>query len=311
MDANNDRRENVELLQIGSISLPEGQLNDTSSSDNRLLEEEDGRRADSEYEERIVAFVDILGFKEIIRKSAGEQADSGLVARIHQALDGIRSPVLSEIFCTFVGITAPEDGFKERIHTFSDFMVMSVPEDIEALGLLTYAIFKKCRELLVAGFTSRGGIAKGKLFHRDGGTDTSPQIFGPAFLDAYNLESTHAENPRIILQNEVWDIIRDYSGRQNTRLSKFLEAHVKRAPDGPAYIDLFADFKENSFYNSVPEIESDINRIYEHIGTSLDKSADRPRDFKKNAHLARLFNAALEDSQYQRFQITSSRLPST
>jgi hypothetical protein len=51
--------------------------------------------------------------------------------------------------------------------------------------------------LLRLGFLSRGGIAKGPAYHRDG------KVFGPAILEAYRLENRVAVFPRVILQPEI------------------------------------------------------------------------------------------------------------
>lgn len=278
--------------------------------------EEQSTAADSprwvQYDERIVAFVDILGFKEIIYKSANDPA---LVTRIFDALD-VGKDDWATMFAADVGLMLKPDDFDDRFHSFSDCIVISVPKTIQEIGLLIYVTFKICRQLLGQGFTSRGGIAMGKLFHRDNDESkkdrslASAMVFGPAFVDAYQFESSHADGPRVILQNQVWRFIEsERSKSPSTKLSKFLEAHVQRAEDGPAFVDLFADFGHNSFYETRRDLETEIEAIQKHICDALDASSDKPQIFRKNAELAREFNRAVRKAELHKFTIPGSKLP--
>lgn len=250
-----------------------------------------------EYEERIVAFIDILGFKEIIARSVN---DPTLVRQIHNALD-IQNDELASHYAAEIGVSRSPEEFSERFHTFSDCIVMSVSNDAEELGLLIFMAFKVCRQLLHAGFLTRGGIASGKLLHRaPSGADKaayehSPMVFGPAFNDAYTLEANHADGARVILQNAVRKKINDYCERNNSsRLCEFFRTHIKRAGDGPAYINLFADFPGNSFYGPSSDVTSNIQEIHQGLQNALNGSTDRPTQFRKNAMLATQFNKAIE-----------------
>ncbi|MBW9107775.1 hypothetical protein JNB89_28935 [Paraburkholderia phenoliruptrix] len=203
--------------------------------------------------------------------------------------------------------------FEERINSFSDCVVISVKPDIREIGLLVYIVFKISRQLLMAGFLSRGGIAKGLLYHEDGSSSSNagpPMVFGPAFVAAYVFESTHADGPRIILENSVREHIRRKCDLMpDSKLTAFLNTHIKRAEDGPAYIDVFADFSANDYYKTAPDVSSEIETIHGHLCTALDQTADRPLHFKKNAQLARQFNNALQKAGRADYHIDGDRLP--
>lgn len=264
------------------------------------------------YEERVVAFVDVLGFKEIIARSA---SDPELVHRIFYALD-VRKDDWATMYAADVGLQRKPEEFSDRFHSFSDCVVMSVGTEIEDIGLLVYGIFKLCRQLLVQGFASRGGIAKGLLYHHDevqaaAGSNRAPtMVFGPAFIDAYQFESSHADGPRVILQNKVWQQINTYcSDNPSEKLGKFLSTHIRRAEDGPAFIDLFADFGLSHFYDTNRDLSAEMKQIQTHICQALDSSTDKPHHFKKNAQLAREFNNAVERAHRVEFRIPKSKLP--
>lgn len=265
-----------------------------------------------EYENRVVAFIDVLGFKEIIKRSAH---DPELVKRIFYALD-VRKDDWATMYAADVGLPRKPEDFADRFHSFSDCIVMSVGTGIEDIGLLVYGIFKVCRQLLGQGFASRGGIAMGQLYHHDdgqaseSGSRAPSMVFGPAFIDAYQFESSHADGPRVILQNTVWRRIDDYCEENPTaKLSKFFRAHIKRADDGPAFIDLFADFGTNMFYETKRDLSNEMQRIRDFICSALDDTLDKPHFFKKNAQLAREFNNAVNRAEQPAYQIPRGKLP--
>lgn len=251
------------------------------------------------YIPRIVAFVDILGFKDIVYRSRG---DVDLFNSIYGALD-IRNDEMAVAYAAELGIGRSAADFDDKFHTFSDCIVMSVSDDIEELGLLLYVVFHTCRRLLKAGFLSRGGIACGDLLHhapdrtKPDQLEQSPMVFGPAFIDAYNLESAHADGARVILQNKVRQMIEDYCEDPllpNPRLKLFFDAHIDRAPDGPSFVNLFADFPGNAFYKPDLDVTPDIELIHSKLCEALKHTSDKPHHFKKNAMLAEEFNRALE-----------------
>jgi hypothetical protein len=263
-----------------------------------ISDDTDGPKT-AHYLPRIVAFVDILGFKDIVYRS---RTDENLFNSIYGALD-IRNDELALAYAAEVGIGRSANEFDDKFHTFSDCIVMSVSEDIEELGLLLYVVFHTCRRLLKAGFLSRGGIACGDLLHhapdrtRPDQLDQSPMVFGPAFIDAYNLESAHADGARVILQNKVRQMIDDYCEDPmfpNPRLKLFFDAHVDRAADGPSFVNLFADFPGNAFYKPDLDVTADIELIHSKLCHALNQTSDKPHQFKKNAMLAEEFNRALE-----------------
>ncbi|PXX05443.1 hypothetical protein C7399_1416 [Paraburkholderia tropica] len=264
---------------------------------------------DVAYEDRVVAFVDILGFRDIIARSAGEPE---LVQKIYTALD-VRKDNWAKAFAAEVGLKMEPKDFGDRFHSFSDCIVISVRPDIREVGLLVWIIFKICRQLLRYGFTSRGGVAVGKLFHRDtidAESAAPPMVFGPAFNEAYGFESAHADGPRIIFQSKVWRLIEDNKNHHpDTKLRQFFDEHLSRAEDGPAFVNLFADFGHNTYYETAISPENEIALIGGHIRTALDQTSDRPHHFKKHAFLAREFNRSAAENERQDHCIPPDILP--
>lgn len=317
-DARNDHNQEVipPVDETILVVLPTDSEIDENSK--ITLEQIDGGVEDApkgvKYEERVVAFVDFLGFKNLIKESANDNAK---LIRIYSALDAAVDDS-ADAYIREIGFQRTPDDFDDRLNTFSDFIVMSVRANVEEIGLMVYFLFKKCRELLNLGFACRGGVTFGKLLHDkfdplDPSLNRRAQkVFGPAFIEAYQLESEHADGPRILISNKVNVIIKRYcDDNPDDRLAKFLMAHIKRSDDGPLYIDLFADFckEENGYYQDSDNLLPEIKNIRTHLEKMLHDSSDHPHIFKKNAYLARQFNAAVHRSGYASSTICSTILP--
>lgn len=172
------------------------------------------------YEKRVVLFLDILGFKELIKK--GREIELLDVLSIPQDLVG----------------KYPFDGStKMEITAFSDSIVVSelVESDFNIRRMVGYAsyLFTKFLEKKIL---IRGGIALGNLHHKDG------IVFGPALVEAYKLESELAFYPRIAVTDEI----------ARSTLSGILEHHnefaaiflgcLRRDFDGVIHVNTFGPF---------------------------------------------------------------------
>src|ERR1700728_1508618 len=133
-----------------------------------------------EYNERVVAFVDILGFSDLGRKST-EYPDAKEKVR--------RLISVNKLFAEFM--TKFQPNFS-RANFFSDSFVLSMPHPPDRSSYLVREVGYLCRYLLALGLPCRGGIVSGPLFHED------RFVIGPALIEAYNLESTAAKYPRVI-----------------------------------------------------------------------------------------------------------------
>src|SRR5712672_2824370 len=60
--------------------------------------------------------------------------------------------------------------------------------------------------LLSSGLLTRGAVAKGKLHH------DNPVMFGPAFLEAYHIETTIAKYPQVVLSRETYQNFQEQRG---------------------------------------------------------------------------------------------------
>lgn len=137
------------------------------------------------YEERVVAFVDILGFSAMVDNSSsnGEEYE-----RIKSALETIQN------------VKNISDINDAKVTTFSDSIIISYPAKArDPLFYILIDLIHLQLNLLQQGILVRGGIAKGKVRH------VKEMVFGPAMISAYELESKYAVYPRIIVEKELVD----------------------------------------------------------------------------------------------------------
>lgn len=173
------------------------------------------------YENRVVAFIDLLGFRELVSLSA---LHSEATQHIHSFLQAIQTHEVAEgIYGTIptLGLDGTKllkpardlPGGAEKyeslkkawpieITQFSDSLVLSCNAiDGMSCTLLLEFIVSLSLAAFQQGFLLRGGISQGLLIHQEGGP-----LFGPAFVDAYAMESKQAAWPRIVVNKNVRDL---------------------------------------------------------------------------------------------------------
>ena len=192
----------------------------------------------AQYEERYFAYLDILGFRELIA-----DLRSGVVKfeTIRDLLRRIHSPYNSRIFdlehCDF------------RAQSISDAVALSTKRTIPGLQMLCAALRQLTLGALHAGYFTRGALCKGLLYHDDS------MVFGEALVKAYRLESEIVRFPRIMLTKDVVD-----DAMLSDKKDEFAE-HIKQADDGPYFLHVLWQLRmkleiirERSFENEEPDL---------------------------------------------------------
>ncbi len=117
----------------------------------------------------------------------------------------------------------------------------------------------------------RGGVDIGLGFEYSEG-----EIYGSALANAYTLESTVAEYPRIVVGGEILEIINTYLGKNeraelddlNKRIALGCKDLIKIDYDGKLTIDYLGDFYINNIGKQTPEI---FKLAYEFVCGEMDK----------------------------------------
>jgi hypothetical protein len=170
------------------------------------------------YQQRVTAFIDILGFGDLVARSVG---NSELQKSISAALSAASPETMKSLDIIKVNEErVPPEGLekvrrmakilgeivlKEHpvcVSYFSDLVVISAEaSDLLASQMVLELTCKLSIRLWSEHrLTLRGGIVVGELHHVDGG-----QIFGPAIGKAYDLEREKAVYPRILIEKSCAD----------------------------------------------------------------------------------------------------------
>lgn len=156
-------------------------------------------KKDITYSQYFIAFLDVLGFKNMVFSQSKKQIEEyfGLVIHETNELEGIKSKqeLKSIIISDSVIISIPfgNDIF-ERISNLRHLCV--------AIAKIQYALAKK-------NIWLRGAISSGDSYfnHQEN------LVVGPAYVNAYELEEYQAKNPRVIIDNKIVNDIRKSSSQ--------------------------------------------------------------------------------------------------
>ncbi|ACL77447.1 hypothetical protein [Ruminiclostridium cellulolyticum] len=210
------------------------------------------------YENRLVLFLDILGFKNLINISC---KNTNVLNNIYQAVYEIQN------YENKSGKISSRE-----VTTFSDSIVISYPIH----NSMFMRVFQEIRDLVLIllkyGFVCRGGVGIGELYHKDS------VVFGPAMVKAYELESKYAKVPRVIISKADIDKY-NFTG---------LEWDLKLDDDGFAYFDIF-----KFYYSESGELMYISQFIKEKLEEVIRKYIDSPDEgikFKYNWLLKKMID---------------------
>lgn len=184
------------------------------------------------YDQRIVLFLDILGFKKIVLETIEKQETNGnFIDRKEKILD--LHNTLSKM-----GEIAGNQSILNNINVtqFSDSIVISFLEESPNNAPKVFRIILEIIiNLIKRGIICRGAISYGKFIHSE------KILFGPALIDAYETESKAAMYPRVIMDKRIYD----YSNSSKIKLSKVkdnpISGYIKEDLDGKFYIDYISN----------------------------------------------------------------------
>jgi hypothetical protein len=186
------------------------------------------------YEERTVAFIDILGFSNHVRRT---EEDQSFVERLYSALRIVEgqgrvwaAQVIGETGTSQEDAAAAMDF---RMQVFSDSLVLSQRGRV-AVPLII-RVSQLTMALLELDVLVRGGIAQGLMYHDD------VVAFGPAVIEAYKLESKCAKFPRVIVSEDVLNTARGnivFFNARGDRSDVYFSAELlRRDADRTCHVD--------------------------------------------------------------------------
>ncbi len=253
-------------------------------------------KSNIEFENRLIAFIDILGFKEIIKKA---NKDPEQVSWIYDVMEFIKTLEKPEGWQTdFVEIeeSAQYKGV-EKFHitdsvectTFSDSILVSVKVNPEKLNEATSTLISNLAYigsiLIQSEIFWRGGLTFGNLIHTRNGI-----AIGQGLIDAYNLESSEANFPRIVLTKKLLDRLNYPLNSKRDRYP--FHQYLNRHEDGLVgfhqltYFEVVQDYVDGNneaFINS-------LKRAKWAIINGLDENVESATTFEKYSWLKDRYN---------------------
>lgn len=233
------------------------------------------------YEMRYCAFVDILAFKNLIADLDKGKVDVRTMQHIFFTVQ--TRPFLR---------ASREKPVDLKVQTISDAICVSSKVEGPSLQWLLFSLSSLTYGLLEQGYFVRGAVVKGNLYHDD------HVVFGNALIRAYELESTVARYPRIMLTKEVAEDIKKYQGED----PQYGDS-VRQADDGPFFLHSLAMINANLDARETDEDRETqsghFNILWQRLQHRFDESVDSPKHFEKVKWFARYWNEST--SKYRRF----------
>jgi hypothetical protein len=194
------------------------------------------------YEQRATLFLDLLGFRSLIQ--------------------GRREKDILDSFKTLSKFAAQYEDFDIDFQStaFSDCVVCSTKifarNNFMPAAVLSKYAGQLALELLSKEILVRGAITVGKLYHR------GSVVFGPAMVEAYELESVFAQYPRIVVSEKVFGKIN--MSLAVTQGAEWWMGHMpfRQDFDGMKHLDVFGPF----FINQRPQILRTKKPTIENLG---------------------------------------------
>lgn len=180
------------------------------------------------YPKRILGYIDILGFKNLIERSV---TDVKIFRNIQNSLDS-----MNKVFPNDVTDEDFVNSCDFQYLQFSDTFVASIDStDIGEIKVFLNKVMLLVSSLAYSGILSRGAIVYGHLYHQ------KQIIYGPGIIEAYFSELNQAFYPRIIIHPEVIQMLDGDS----------LDYYTKVDVDGLYYIDFIKGFWNITDYKHV------------------------------------------------------------
>ncbi len=235
------------------------------------------------YRESITTFLDILGFRELINSN--------------------EASFILEVLKTLRTESQPSDDDSKRLEiksiAFSDSIVRAVPIKSNGNlrfpnGLLYYELFQLAyvQSFLIFeyGVFLRGAVTIADICVEDG------IVFGPAVVTAYELESSQAIYPRILVDSAVFDHFRAHptllgaSHHTAEQDFEYLNHYAIKDDDGRLYIN----YLSGNHLGEFQDVLNVLDRHYMRIKAASEIAKDSEHALNKYRWCANYHNQVVQ-----------------
>ncbi|WP_305908114.1 hypothetical protein Q9L42_012265 [Methylomarinum sp. Ch1-1] len=241
----------------------------------------------------IVAFLDVLGFKELVRDAKKDGKSQQLFAKFQDALKEANFSLTDHFADDLYNLSSnsSEIKAKHKFRVFTDCILIGCPigdsfhygtliKGLDAFWTVFRTLYLIQSQLVNRGFFVRGAITVGELYMDE------RTIYGIGLIDAYEAESKQAKYPRIILTKSAEamfvEIDKDF---QLNKYNNYLKQYLYRDSDGL----LFLNYLESINISDAPFLnELDMHKKV--IENKLQKYYDKPDILEKYVWAANYHN---------------------
>ncbi|EJL6271823.1 hypothetical protein [Vibrio cholerae] len=249
-----------------------------------------------DYEDRLVAFLDILGFSKMVCDRRDDDVE--FVANL-----------IPDMMRTHQGNVLRDD---LQVTIISDSIILSVKAErddvLKDLFNICVIVGRLQHELALNGYYMRGGISVGKMFHNQ----KKNMIVGPAYITAYLLESKKCIVPRVVIGEDVNQFYRkSYEQMKETLNSEFTQFYYKGnlinsfPSEHPLWVgnpEVFVDYASTFIGREKAGFKGTVKRFLEHIENALHKGVA----IEKYIWLAQYAIETIEESDWEDEQCRAS-----
>lgn len=225
------------------------------------------------YENRAVAFVDILGWGAAVEASVN---NAELRRRLHNAVSALGAIAKKD-----ADDDSPDYPSQDRVSQFSDSVIISVPfTRSDDLIRLVRQIAGYQQTMIINGFPFRGGITIGLMFHE------GPLAFGPALNAAYHLESNQAHFPRVLIDSS---------------LTRYIESAARKLPKHWPFVRIDSDgYYFPDYLTTLAMSKAASAQVSKMIARRLEEFAEDSRTLPKYQWLHDKWEEAKQDSGWRK-----------
>ncbi|UOG07892.1 hypothetical protein [Bacillus altitudinis] len=229
--------------------------------------------------ESIVCFTDILGFSSLIINTSSLQSGNGLLKDLHKILTK-HYEIMREM--------NPYGHFK----TFTDNVILAYPrfQDGEGQsGSLFMSFIDYQLEMTLNGYFLRGGIALGDYYGDD------DFAYGPALIEAHDLECSKASYPRIILSNNMVKMVCEHLDYYAPLTFAPQFSHLLKDADGSCFVNYLYGLHEifNCDDRNAEDLDLYVDQLKKHKGiveAKLQQFSNVPKLYAKYEWVAQYHN---------------------
>lgn len=192
------------------------------------------------YKEKFIAFIDILGFKNLI-KTGGDKIIERVVETIHKSLSEYKNRFIlpsSEPKTDMMGYKVLD--IDPRYYLLSDSIILTMEDAENNLFRFLLGIIAIQKEFIESNIFVRGAVVKGDIFESEGSVGIGNMLFGPGGIEAIQMEADYSIYPRIVVSKSVLDSLRkkySESPEKSQGVRSLFRLIVLRDNSGISFID--------------------------------------------------------------------------